>query len=91
MLKRRDVTGCKSHFVVVLINICDLRVSIDISVGKCVLLPDVLLMRPCIHFVRPLIDQSIGGPSVYLCLSIGVSDSRLIDQSINAYCCLLSY
>ena len=51
----RDVRGHKSHFVVVLINICVLRVSVDISVGKYVLLSAVLLRCPSIYFVRTLI------------------------------------
>ena len=55
MLTRRDVRSRKCHFIVVLINICDLRVSVDISVGKCVLLSAVILMCPSIHFVRSFI------------------------------------
>ena len=91
ILTRCDVSWRKGHFVVVLINICELRVSDDRSVGNCVRLSDDLLVCPSVHFVCPLIYRSIGGPSVYLCLSIGVSDSSLIDRSVNAYCCLLFY
>ena len=61
MLTRRDVRSRKCHFIVVLINICDLHVSVDISVGKCVLISAVLLMCPSVHFVRPLVDQYIYG------------------------------
>ena len=91
MLTICDIMGCKSHFVVLLINICDLCVSIDISVGKYVLLSDVLLMCHSIHLVRLLIDTSIGGPYIDLCLLIGVSESLLIYRSGNTYCCLISY
>ena len=90
-MTRSDVTGRKSYFVVVSINVCVLRVYVDRSVGKFVLLSAVLLVCTSIHSVRPLIDRSIGGPSVDLCLSIGVSKSLLIDRSVNAYCCLISY
>ena len=54
MLMSRDVRGCKSHFVVVSINICDLCISVDRSVGKFVLLISVLLMCPSVHFVCPV-------------------------------------
>ena len=87
MLTRRDVRGRKSHFVVDLINICDLRVSVDRSVDKCVLLSVVLLMCPSIHSVRPLIYQSIGIPSVNFSI-----DRRLrvfIDRPIGK-CVLMS-
>ena len=59
MLTRRDIRGHKSHFVVVSINQCVLRVFVDRSVGKYVLMSYVLLMCPSVHFVRPLIDRSI--------------------------------
>ena len=91
MLTGRDVRGRKSHFVVVSINICVLRVSVHRLVWKCVLMSDVLLMCPSIHFVLLLIDLSIRVPSVNLCSSIGVSESPLIDRLGNAYYCLLSY
>ena len=91
MLTSCDVRGFKIHFVVVSINVCDLRVSVDRSVGKFVLLSAVLLMCPSIQFVCPLIDRSIGIPSVNLCPLVGVSESQLIDRSVNVYCCLLSY
>ena len=87
----RDVRGCKIHFVVVSINICVLRVSVDISVRKCVLISAVLLMCPSIYFVRTVIDRSVEVSSVNLCLLIGFSESPLINWSGNAYCCLLSY
>ena len=68
MLMRRDVRGRKSHFVVLLIYICVTSVPlVDISVGKCVLLYDVLLMFPSIYFFRLLIDRSIGVLSVDFC------------------------
>ena len=60
MLMRRDARGRNSHvFVVVSINQCILCVSVDRSVGKCVLLSAVLMMCPSVHFVHPLIYQSI--------------------------------
>ena len=59
MLRRRDVRGHKSHFVVVLINQCVLGFSVDKSVGKCLLMSALLLMCPSVHFVCPLIYQSI--------------------------------
>ena len=91
MLKINDVRGRNSHFVIVSINIRDLRVSLDISVVKCVLLSAVRMMCPSIHFVLPLIDRSIGGPSIDLCPSIGVSESSLMDRLGNAHLYLLSY
>ena len=91
MLTGVDVKGRKIHSVVVSISICVIRVSVDISVDKSVLLSDVLMMCPPTHFVRLLIDQSIGGPSIDFCLSIGVSESPLVDWSGNAYFCLISY
>ena len=90
MLTIHDVMGHKSHFVVVSINICDLRISVDRLVGKCILLSAVLLMCPYIHLFLPFIDQSIGGPSVDLCTLLDLSGSPLIDPSVNVYCCLLS-
>ena len=59
MLIRQDVRGRKSHLLVASINICVLRVSVDISVRKCVLLSAVLPMCPSVHFVPLLIYQSI--------------------------------
>ena len=59
MLTRRDIRGRKSHFVFVSIYQCVLCVSVDISVGKFVLLSEVLLMCLSVHFIRPLIDRSI--------------------------------
>ena len=59
MLTICDIMGCKSHFVVLLINICDLCVSIDISVGKYVLLSDFLLIFPSVHSVRLFKNGSI--------------------------------
>ena len=62
MLTRRDARGCKSHTVIVSIIQYFLRVSVDISVGKYVLLYAVLLIFPSVHFVhlvRPLIYRSI--------------------------------
>ena len=56
-MPRRDVRGRKSHSFVVSINQRVLCVSIDRSVGKCVLLSDVLLMCPSVHFFCPLIDR----------------------------------
>ena len=91
MFMIRDVRVFKSHFAVVLINICVLRVSVDISVGKCVLLSAVLLMCPSIYFFRTLIDRLTELPSVNLCPLIGFSKSPLLNWSGNAYCCLFSY
>ena len=59
MLTRRDVRGRKIHFVVVSINKCALRVSVDRSVGKCILLSVFLLMCPSVSFVYMLINRSI--------------------------------
>ena len=85
MLSGREIRGRKSRFVVLFINICVLCVFVDRSVGKRVLLSDVLLMGSTIHFVRLLIDPSIGVPSVNVCPSIGVYESPLIDMSGNMY------
>ena len=56
MLTRGDVRGRNSHVVVISINQCVLRISVDISFGKFVLMSDVLLMCPSVRLVRPLID-----------------------------------
>ena len=80
MLMGQDIRGLNSHVVVVLINICILRVFADRPVGKCVLLSAVLLLCSSIHFVRSLIDRSIGIPSIDLCPSIGVFKFSLIDR-----------
>ena len=79
-------------------------VSVDILVGKCVLLSDFLLMCPSVHFVCLLINRLIDWQSIgeYWCLVFEIDTacpliflcrqgSPLIYQSGNASWCLLSY
>ena len=80
MLTGHDIRGYKRHFVVVSINIHVLRVSVDRSVGKCVLLYAVLLMCPSIHF--PSVDRSIHWGPVRRFLSVDRSLRVSVDRSV---------
>ena len=76
-LTRREIRGHNSHFIVVSINQCVLHVSVDISVGKGVLMSAILLMCTSVHSFCPLIYWSIDWLiGEYWCMGFEIDTAR---------------